>query len=77
MPQVPPARQVPVLQVLPAQQGRPAVPHAAQVEVPFRHTRLELEQVDPAQHGCPCPPHATHDEVKVDVEVWQTAPAAQ
>jgi hypothetical protein len=72
-------RQVPVVQVLPEQQGRPLVPQAVQVAVfpivAARQTSVALEQVDPVQQACPCLPQATHDEPVI--EVWQRAPLLQ
>jgi hypothetical protein len=69
---------VPVLQVLPEQQGSPLPPQAVQVDVPPRPAVLQisvvLEQVEPVQHGCPSPPQATHDELPPSIDVWQMAP---
>ncbi len=68
---------VPVsLQTLPEQQGPPALPHVAQIEVPVPvkllvQARSNVAQVDPegsvplGQHGSPALPHVQRPALQV------------
>ena len=58
------ARHVPLLHVLPAQQGCPVPPHVAQFPAPdpeVLQASVALEQVLPAQQGWSLAPHAAHE----------------